>query len=279
MIKFESFISNGASNYPPAPYKLRYITKGTDKKVKKEYEQLKEMIEEAEIVVFFGGAGVSTESGLKDFRGKGGFYTEESTGINPAEILSHNYFIRNPDEFYNYYKKNMLFTGVQPNPAHYALARLEQTGKLSAVVTQNVDGLHQLAGSETVYELHGTVHGNHCMNCGKFFPISVVEEADGAPYCDSCGGLIRPDIVLYGEGLDAYTWYASQEAIINADLLIVAGTSLVVEPAASLVSSFRGNNLVIINKTPTPQDGRAALVIRDPVGEVLGAILDEYPKN
>lgn len=243
--------------------------------MKKEYLRLKAMIDEAENIVFFGGAGVSTESGLKDFRGKGGFYTEEHTGINPAEILSRNYFLTHPEAFYDYYRNNMLFTGVKPNAAHYALARLETMGKLSAVITQNIDGLHQLAGSETVYELHGTVHGNHCMGCDRFFPLSIIEESEGAPYCDVCGELIRPDIVLYGEPLDAYTWYAAQEAVINADMLIVAGTSLVVEPAASLISSFRGDKLVIINKTPTPKDERAALVIRDPVGQVLGEILGD----
>lgn len=239
-----------------------------------EYARLKQMIEEADNIVFFGGAGVSTESGLKDFRGKGGFYTEENTGINPALILSHDYFLTHPAKFYDYYKSNMLFTDVEPNMAHYALAKLEKMGKLSAVVTQNIDGLHQLAGSETVYELHGTVHSNHCVSCKRRYPISVIAEADGAPYCKACGGLIRPDIVLYGESLDAYTWYASQDAIANADLLIVAGTSLTVEPAASLTSVFRGDNLVIINKTPTPQDDRAALVIRDPVGQVLGEIIE-----
>ena len=243
--------------------------------MKTEYLMLKEMIDEAERIVFFGGAGVSTESGLKDFRGKGGFYTDESTGINPAEILSHGYFLRHPDEFYDYYKNNMLFTGIEPNAAHYALARLERIGKLSAVITQNIDGLHQLAGSQTVYELHGTVHSNHCMVCNRKYPLSVIERADGAPYCRACGGLIRPDIVLYGEPLDTYTWYASQEAIIYSDLLIVAGTSLTVEPAASLISAYRGDNLVIINKTPTPQDVRASLVIRDPVGQVLGEIIGQ----
>ena len=243
--------------------------------MKNEYIQLKNLIDSAENIVFFGGAGVSTESGLKDFRGKGGFYTEEKTGINPAEILSHNYFLRHPEAFYEYYKNNMLFTGVEPNAAHYALARLEKMGKLSAVVTQNVDGLHQLAGSENVYELHGTIHYNTCMKCGRSFPVSVIENSDGVPYCDNCGGIIRPNIVLYGESLDVYTWYDAQEAIANADLLIVAGTSLVVEPAASIVSRFRGENLVIINKTPTPQDGKASLVIRDPVGQVLGSIIGE----
>ena len=152
-------------------------------------------------------------------------------------------------------------------------------GKLSAVITQNIDGLHQLAGSKNVYELHGTVHGNHCMNCNRFFPLSAIEETDVAPYCDACGGIIRPNIVLYGEPLDTYTWYAAQEAIINADLLIVAGTSLVVEPAASLISSFRGDNLVIINKTPTPKDGIAALVIREPVGQVLGEIIGDIKEK
>ena len=239
----------------------------------KEYEQLKQMIDKAENIVFFGGAGVSTESGLKDFRGKGGFYTEENTGINPAEILSRGFFLRNPEAFYEYYKKNMLFTGIKPNAAHHALARLERQGKLSAVITQNIDGLHQLAGSETVYELHGTVHDNYCMRCKSSYPLSVIEESEGVPYCSACGGIIRPNIVLYGEPLDVHTWYAAQEAVVNADLMIVAGTSLTVEPAASITSEFRGDNLVIINKTPTPQDDRASLIIREPVGQVLGEII------
>ena len=242
--------------------------------MKEEYVELKEMIEEADIIVFFGGAGVSTESGLKDFRGKGGFYTEENTGINPAEILSYRFFIKNPDEFYKYYKNAMLVSGIQPNAAHKALAKLESMGKLSAVVTQNIDGLHQMAGSETVYELHGTTHSNHCLRCGKFFPVSVLEDTQGVPYCDECGGLIRPDIVLYGESLDTYTWMSAQNAIMNADLIIVAGTSLVVEPAASLVDVNRSAKLVIINNTPTPKDEYADLIIRDPIGQVLGQVVD-----
>ena len=242
--------------------------------MKEEYVELKEMIEEADIIVFFGGAGVSTESGLKDFRGKGGFYTEENTGINPAEILSYRFFIKNPDEFYKYYKNAMLVSGIQPNAAHKALAKLESMGKLSAVVTQNIDGLHQMAGSENVYELHGTTHSNHCLRCGKIFPVSVLEDTQGVPYCDECGGLIRPDIVLYGESLDTYTWMSAQNAIMNADLIIVAGTSLVVEPAASLVDINRSAKLVIINNTPTPKDEYADLIIRDPIGQVLGQVVD-----
>ena len=241
--------------------------------MKEEYIELKEMIEEADIIVFFGGAGVSTESGLKDFRGKGGFYTDETTGINPAEILSHRFFLKNPETFYKYYKSTMLVTGVQPNAAHRALAKLESMGKLSAVVTQNIDGLHQMAGSENVYELHGTIHNNYCLKCKRCYPVSVIEETDSVPYCDSCGGLIRPDVVLYGEGLDTYTWMSAQNAIMNADLIIVAGTSLVVEPAASLVDINRSAKLVIINNTPTPKDEYADLVIRDPIGQVLSEVV------
>ena len=241
--------------------------------MKKEYEQLKEMIENSDSIVFFGGAGVSTESGIKDFRGKGGFYTDDSLGISPAEILSQRYFLRHPDKFYDYYRKNMIPEGIKPNPAHYALAMLEDMGKLKAVITQNIDGLHQMAGSRTVYEVHGSVSTNHCISCKKSYPLSIVTETDNVPYCNDCGGLIHPDIVLYGEPLDAETWYRAEEAIMTADLLIVAGTSLLVEPAASLERMYQGEKTVIINKTPTPRDEFASLVIRDPVGAVLGEVI------
>ena len=244
--------------------------------MKREYEQLIELIQKAQNTVFFGGAGVSTESGLKDFRGKGGLYTDETTDISPAEILSRNYFFRKPKMFFDYYRKNMLVAGIKPNAAHYALAKLEEIGKLKAVITQNIDGLHQLAGSKNVFELHGTVYGNHCILCDKEFPFSFVADTEDIPYCDECGALIHPDIVLYGEQLPAKAWFGAEDAIMQADLLIISGTSLLVEPAASLVRMYQGGKLVIINKTPTPTDERADILIREPVGQVLGEIIGHF---
>lgn len=237
-------------------------------------EMLKEIIENSEKIVFFGGAGVSTESGIPDFRSAGGLYNqEEEDGVSPEEKLHINYLLGNPQGFYNYYKSNMICTWAKPNDAHYALAKLEQMGKLSAVVTQNIDGLHQMAGSQTVYELHGTVHKNYCVNCGKEYPLDYVTEADGVPHC-SCGGIVRPDVVMYGEGLNAKTWYDAAEAINTADTLIVAGTSLTVYPAASLIDYFEGEHLIIINKSSTSRDSEAELVIDEPVGKVLGEIIN-----
>ena len=236
-------------------------------------ELLKEIIDGSENIVFFGGAGVSTESGIPDFRGAGGLYNqEEEDGVSPEEKLHISYLLENPEGFYRYYKRNMLCTYAKPNDAHYALAELERQGKVTALITQNIDGLHQMAGSQTVYELHGTVHRNYCMDCGKEFPLEHITDTEGVPTCP-CGGIVRPHVVLYGEGLSSAVWYDAAEAISTADTLIVAGTSLTVYPAASLLDYFQGEHLIIINKTPTPRDYDAELVIDEPVGKVLGEII------
>lgn len=236
-------------------------------------ERLKEIIDRSESIVFFGGAGVSTESGIPDFRSAGGLYNQdEDDGVSPEEKLHISYLTGNPEGFYRYYRENMICTWAKPNDAHRALARLEQMGKLTAVITQNIDGLHQMAGSQTVYELHGTVHKNYCMKCGKEYPLEHITDTSGVPRC-SCGGIVRPDVVLYGEGLDSWTWYDAAEAINTAHTLIVAGTSLTVHPAAGLIDYFEGEHLIIVNKSPTPKDGDAELVINEPVGQVLGEIV------
>lgn len=237
-------------------------------------ERLKEIIENAENIVFFGGAGVSTDSGIPDFRGSGGLYTKGDVfGESPEAILSNRYFRNHPDRFYEYYKKKMLYPHAKPNEAHRALAQLEAQGKLSAVITQNVDGLHQLAGSENVIELHGSSLRNYCTGCGKHYPMSYVIDSDGVPMCEKCGRMIRPDVVLYGEGLSGRAFSDAEEAIYEADVLIVGGTSLTVEPAASLVRVFEGEHFIIINSSPTPYDDYAELVIREPIAEVLGEVV------
>ena len=236
-------------------------------------EMLKEIIENSESIVFFGGAGVSTESGIPDFRSAKGLYNQEQDdGISPEEKLHINYLTYDPEGFFQYYKSNMICTWAKPNDAHYALAELEKQGKLTAVVTQNIDGLHQMAGSEVVYELHGTVHKNYCMSCGREYPLEYVTEAQGVPYC-SCGGIVRPDVVLYGEGLNSQIWYDAAEAISTADTLIVAGTSLTVYPACTLLDYFHGEHLIIINKSPTAKDGYAELLINEPVAQTLKSVV------
>ena len=234
--------------------------------------KLKEWIDGSDNIVFFGGAGVSTESGVPDFRSVDGLY-HQKWDYPPETILSHTFFMNKPDEFYRFYREKMLIEGVEPNPAHKALAKLEEMGKLKAVVTQNIDGLHQAAGSKEVYELHGSVHRNYCMDCGKFYELEDLIDMDMVPRCE-CGGLIKPDVVLYEEGLDNVTIQKSVEAIANADMLIVGGTSLTVYPAAGLVDYYRGNKLVLINKDSTGKDGIANLVVNEPIGEVLGSIVD-----
>lgn len=237
-----------------------------------DYEALQELLETAENVVFFGGAGVSTESGIPDFRGSQGLYRVGAASYAPEEILHHRFFLRHPDLFYQYYFENMVHPHARPNAAHYALARLEEQGKLRAVITQNIDGLHQKAGSQNVIELHGSVWHYTCMGCGKRYPLESVlaqEDCPVCPVCPACGGLLRPDVVLYGESLDSAALEAAEEAIGNADVLLVGGTSLVVQPAAGLVAGYAGDHLVLINKTPTPFDGMAELILRDPIGEVF----------
>ncbi len=232
------------------------------------YEELKQMIRDSSRIVFFGGAGVSTESGIPDFRGVDGLY-HQKYDVPPETMLSHSYFERYPEKFFRFYRDKMLVTDVQPNAAHRALARLEQDGKLLAVVTQNIDGLHQAAGSRAVYELHGSIHRNYCLSCGKRYTASDVQKNSSlVPRC-SCGGIIRPDVVLYEESLDQDTLSGAVRAIAAADLLIVAGTSLTVYPAAGLVHYFRGRHMVLINRDATPMDASCDLVIRDRVGQVL----------
>lgn len=239
--------------------------------VDEKIEKLQKMVDESSYIVFFGGAGVSTESGIPDFRSKDGLYNQHYK-YPPEEILSHTFFMRKPDEFYRFYRDKILVEGILPNKAHKKLAELEEKGKLKAVVTQNIDGLHQAAGSRTVYELHGSVLKNHCMDCHKSFDVEYMRSHDGVPKCDECGGTIKPDVVLYEEGLDDYTVQNAVRAITEADMLIIGGTSLVVYPAAGLVNYFRGKNLVLINKGETGMDSRADLVINAPIGEVFDRI-------
>lgn len=233
---------------------------------------LQEMVDESRRIVFFGGAGVSTESGIPDFRSVDGLYHQQYD-TPPETILSHSFFLTHPEEFYRFYRAKMLPLDAQPNAAHLKLAELEQAGRLSAVITQNIDGLHQKAGSRTVLELHGSIWRNHCMRCGKFYPPqAIAEDTRPVPLCTTCGGWIKPDVVLYEEGLEEDVLAAAVGYLRRADMLIVAGTSLTVYPAAGLVRYFRGKNLVLINRDATPMDSLARLVIREKVGEVLARV-------
>ncbi len=233
-------------------------------------EKLAEIVRRSKRIVFFGGAGVSTESGIPDFRSVDGLYNQK-WDYPPEVILSHSFFIRNTEEFYRFYREKMLCPDAKPNKAHIKLAQLEEEGKLTAVVTQNIDGLHQAAGSRRVYELHGSVLRNYCMKCGKFHDVKKIMDSKGIPLCE-CGGTIKPDVVLYEEGLDDATLRGSVEAISKADTLIIGGTSLNVYPAAGLVNYFNGDDLVIINLSPTQMDSKAGLLIQGKIGETLSAI-------
>lgn len=232
---------------------------------------LQQIIDDSENIVFFGGAGVSTESGIPDFRSVDGLYNQKYD-YPPEEILSHTFFCNHTDYFYNFYRDKLICTDAEPNPAHLKLAELEKSGKLSAVVTQNIDGLHQKAGSKTVFELHGSTLRNYCTKCGKFFDVDYIADSKGVPKCDKCGGLVKPDVVLYEEGLDNNTVNGAVNAISNADCLIVAGTSLTVYPAAGFIRYFRGKYFVLINRDETAADSSADLVIHDSVGKVLSQI-------
>jgi NAD-dependent protein deacetylases, SIR2 family len=231
---------------------------------------LQQWIDDSRSIVFFGGAGVSTESGIKDFRSVDGLYSQRYRWP-PEEILSRTFFDRDPEEFYRFYRDKMLCLDARPNAAHRKLAELEAAGKLLGVITQNIDGLHQAAGSQRVWELHGSVHRNFCVKCGKFHPVEFVRDSQGIPTC-SCGGTVKPDVVLYEEGLDSRVIQGAVEDLRKAGLLIIGGTSLAVYPAAGLIDYFGGGRIVLINKTPTPYDRRADLVIPAPIGEVLGRI-------
>ena len=233
-------------------------------------ETLQRMIDTHENIVFFGGAGVSTESGIPDFRSTDGLYHQEYR-YPPETILSHTFFRQNPEEFYRFYRAKMLAPHAKPNAAHKKLAQWEKEGKLKAVITQNIDGLHQAAGSKTVLELHGSTLRNYCMKCGRFYDQNAILESTGVPHCE-CGGVIKPDVVLYEESLNEKVLDGAIRAIAAADLLIVGGTSLAVYPAAGLIDYFRGNYLVVINKAPTPRDKYADLLIKEPIGQVFSQI-------
>lgn len=233
-------------------------------------QELQRMIDESHRIVFFGGAGVSTESNIPDFRSSDGLYNEQYQ-YPPEQVVSHTFFQKRTELFYDFYKNKMMFLDAKPNAAHKKLAELEKAGKLTAVVTQNIDGLHQMAGSECVLELHGSIHRNYCQQCGKFYDAKYVKESEGIPRCE-CGGIIKPDVVLYEEGLDGRTIQNTVQAISQADMLIIGGTSLVVYPAASFIDYFHGKYLVVINKSATPRDGQADLCIQEPIGKVLGEI-------
>ncbi len=237
--------------------------------------KLNEMVLHSDNIVFFGGAGVSTESGIPDFRSTGGLYSQ-TYKYPPEMIVSHTFYEECPEEFFDFYKKRMLFMNAQPNAAHKKLAQLEKAGKLKAVITQNIDGLHQAAGSKNVLELHGSVLRNYCESCGKSFPVKYVLEADGVPHCDACGGRVKPDVVLYEENLDMDVMEAAVNYISRADMLIIGGTSLVVYPAAGLLRYYQGHKLVLVNKSNTSYDSRADLVINENIGEVFSQIQGPY---
>ena len=234
------------------------------------YEELKKVIEGSDNIVFFGGAGVSTESGIPDFRSVDGLYNQKYK-YPPETILSHSFFMTRPRDFYDFYRDKMICSTAKPNKAHYALAKLEEQGKLRAVVTQNIDGLHQMAGSKRVYELHGSVLRNYCMKCHKFYGIEAITGSTDIPKC-TCGGMIKPDVVLYEEGLDDATVEGAVKAIAKADVLIIGGTSLNVYPAAGFLNYFGGSKVVLLNKSETSFDSKADIVIRDPIGQVLGSV-------
>ncbi len=233
-------------------------------------KKLKELVDSAGSIVFFGGAGVSTESGIPDFRSTGGLYHQQWR-YPPEVILSHTFYESNPEEFFRFYRTKMLAPDAKPNAAHRKLAEWEAAGKLTAVVTQNIDGLHQAAGSKQVLELHGSVHRNYCEHCGTFYGLAKILETEGVPRC-SCGGIIKPDVVLYEESLDQQTMNRAIRAIAEADLLIIGGTSLNVYPAAGLISYYRGRRLVLINRSPVARDLSADLVLTEPIGEVLSQL-------
>ena len=234
-------------------------------------EKLQELIDRHERLVFFGGAGVSTESGIPDFRSVDGLYHQKYE-VPPETILSHTYFMRHLEEFFRFYRDKMLVLDAEPNSAHRKLAELERAGKLKAVVTQNIDGLHQAAGSRIVYELHGSIHRNHCMKCGAFYSAQEILATEGVPRCPVCQGIIKPDVVLYEEPLDQNVMEQAVQAIEEADLMLVGGTSLAVYPAAGLLRYFHGDALVVLNRSATPVDSNADLLIEEPIGQVLARI-------
>ena len=236
-----------------------------------EVEQLQKMIDESARIVFFGGAGVSTESGIPDFRSADGIY-HQTYQYSPEQVVSHSFFIQHTEAFYDFYREKMMLLDAKPNAAHKKLAELEKAGKLTAVVTQNIDGLHQAAGSKCVYELHGSIMRNYCMDCHTFYDAAYVKHSEGIPRCKKCGGIIKPDVVLYEEGLDGETIKGAVNAIGNADMLIIGGTSLVVYPAAGFIDYFHGKNLAVINKSETGRAVRANLTVAASIGEILSRV-------
>ena len=237
----------------------------------KETDRFIQIIKENDHIVFFGGAGVSTESGIPDFRSVDGLYNQQYD-YPPETILSHSFYRKNPGEFYRFYHNKMLFPDARPNMAHRMLARLEELGKLEAVITQNIDGLHQAAGSRKVYELHGSVHRNYCEKCGAFYDAAFIQKSEGVPLCEKCGGRIKPDVVLYEEGLDTATMQGAVGAIREAEVLIVGGTSLTVYPAAGLIDYYNGHKLVLINKSVTPMDSQADLLLQGSIGQIFSQL-------
>ena len=238
-------------------------------------EKLAKILKDSTNIVFFGGAGVSTESNIPDFRSSNGLFNEKlNITFSPEELVSHTFFIRYPEEFFNFYKSKLIYPDAKPNNAHLALSKLEKMRKLKAIVTQNIDGLHQRAGSKNVYELHGSVHRNYCMDCNAFYDAEFILNSKGIPTCTRCGGSVKPDVVLYEEPLDNAVIEGAVNAISKADTLIIGGTSLVVYPAAALINYFKGSNLILINKSSTQADSKADLVINDSIGKILSASLD-----
>ena len=240
-----------------------------------EIEKLTQILKTSSNIVFFGGAGISTESNIPDFRSSNGLFNEKlNITFTPEQLVSHSFYIKYPEEFFNFYKSKLIYPEATPNSGHLALAKLEEMGKLKAIVTQNIDGLHQMAGSKNVFELHGSVHRNYCTKCHTFYDVNFILDSKGAPTCTNCGGAVKPDVVLYEEGLDDNIIRSAVDAISKADTLIIGGTSLVVYPAAGLINYFKGKNLVLINKSSTSADSKADLVINDSIGKVLSEALN-----
>ena len=238
-------------------------------------EKLKEIINNSNNIVFFGGAGVSTESGIPDFRSSNGLFNQKlNKTFTPEQLVSHTFFMRYPEEFFNFYRDKLIYQNAKPNDAHISLAKLEKLGKLKAIITQNIDGLHQMAGSKNVCELHGSVHRNYCMKCNEFYDVDFIIKSKGVPICTKCGGTVKPDVVLYEEGLNEDTINSAVNAISKADTLIIGGTSLTVYPAAGLIRYFRGRHLVLINKSATSYDNSAEIVINNSIGETLKEVLE-----
>ena len=238
-------------------------------------EKLKELIDSHNNIVFFGGAGVSTESDIPVFRSATGLFSEKlNRNFSPEQLVSHTFFMRYPEDFFKFYKDKLIYEDAKPNKAHIALSKLEEMGKLNAIITQNIDGLHQMAGSRNVFELHGSIHRNYCTKCGKFFNLEEMLNLGGiVPHCDNCGAIVKPDVVLYEEALDNSVVNKTINALSNADLLIIGGTSLVVYPAAGFIDYFNGDSIVLINKSSTGYDSKASLIINDSIGKVLSQVI------